>query len=119
MKVSPRGSIQRELFYMKTITKINMKQFMCVPCQSIWRKRCVCYTKISLASYGRISIDGEDASPMDHSEDYAILKCSQNTHSRGLVIEGLRVRIPVGVAGEFSSPELTFFADSYCYHSCT
>ena len=46
--------------------------------------------------------------------------------SAGLVIEGLRVRIPAGAAGEFSSPELTFFADSYsmsvpppCYRSGT
>ena len=32
---------------------------------------------------------------------------------RGLVIERLRVRIPAGAAGEFSSPELTLCADSY------
>ena len=31
---------------------------------------------------------------------------------RRLVIERLRVRIPAGAAGEFSSPELTFCADS-------
>ena len=33
--------------------------------------------------------------------------------SAGLVIERLRVRIPAGAAGEFSSPELTSCADSY------
>ena len=37
--------------------------------------------------------------------------------SVGLVIERLRVRIPAGAAGEFSSPELTLCADSY--HSGT
>ena len=31
----------------------------------------------------------------------------------GLVIERLRVRIPAGAAGEFSSPDLTFYADSH------
>ena len=31
----------------------------------------------------------------------------------GLVFERLRVRIPAGAAGEFSSPELTLCADSY------
>ena len=42
------------------------------------------------------------------------------------MIERLRVRIPAGAAGEFSSPELTFCADSYsvsvppaCYRSGT
>ena len=47
-------------------------------------------------------------------------------YSTGLVIERLRVRIPAGAAGEFSSPELTFCADSYsvsvpppCYRSGT
>ena len=46
--------------------------------------------------------------------------------SAGLVIERLRVRIPAGAAGEFSSPELTLCADSYsmsippqCYRSGT
>ena len=34
-------------------------------------------------------------------------------YSAGLVIERLRVRIPAGAAGEFSSPELTLCADSY------
>ena len=29
------------------------------------------------------------------------------------MIERLRVRIPAGAAGEFSSPEITFCADSY------
>ena len=33
--------------------------------------------------------------------------------SVGLVIERLLVRIPAGAAGEFSSPELTLYADSY------
>ena len=33
--------------------------------------------------------------------------------SAGLVIERLRVRILAGAAGEFSSTELTFCADSY------
>ena len=33
--------------------------------------------------------------------------------SAGLVIERLRVRIPAGAEREFSSPELTFCADSY------
>ena len=33
--------------------------------------------------------------------------------SAGLVIEGLRVRIPAGAAGEFSSPESSLCADSY------
>ena len=33
--------------------------------------------------------------------------------SAGLVIERLRVRIPAGAAGEFSSTELTLCAD-YC-----
>ena len=33
--------------------------------------------------------------------------------SAGLVIERLRVRIPAGAAGEFSSPWLTLRADSY------
>ena len=33
--------------------------------------------------------------------------------SAGLVIERLRVRIPAGAAGEFSSPEKTLCADSY------
>ena len=33
--------------------------------------------------------------------------------SAGLVIERLRVRIPAGAAGEFSSPESTLCADSY------
>ena len=32
--------------------------------------------------------------------------------SAGLVIERLRVRIPAGAAGEFSSPGLSFCADS-------
>ena len=47
-------------------------------------------------------------------------------YSAGLVIERLRVWIPSGAAGEFSSPELTFCADSYsasvsspCYRSGT
>ena len=47
-------------------------------------------------------------------------------YSAGLVIERLRVRIPAGAAGEFSSPELTLCADSYsvsvpppCYRSGT
>ena len=31
----------------------------------------------------------------------------------GLVVERLRVRIPAGAAGEFSSPGLTLCADSY------
>ena len=31
----------------------------------------------------------------------------------GLVIERLRVQIPAGVTGEFSSPELTLCADTY------
>ena len=46
--------------------------------------------------------------------------------SAGLVIERLRVRIPAGAAGKFSSPELTLCADSYsvfvpplCYRSGT
>ena len=46
--------------------------------------------------------------------------------SAGLVIEKLRVRIPAGAAGEFSSPGLTLCADSYsgsvpslCYRSGT
>ena len=46
--------------------------------------------------------------------------------SAGLVIERLRVRIPAGKAGKFSSPELTLCADFYssyvpppCYHSGT
>ena len=46
--------------------------------------------------------------------------------SAGLVAETLRVRIPAGAAGEFSSPELTLCADSYsvtvsppCYRSGT
>ena len=34
-------------------------------------------------------------------------------YSAGLVIERLRVRIPAGAAGEFSSPELTLCVDSY------
>ena len=34
-------------------------------------------------------------------------------YSAGLVIERLRVRILAAAAGEFSSPELTFCADSY------
>ena len=33
--------------------------------------------------------------------------------STGLVIERLRVRIPAGAAGEFSSPESTLCADFY------
>ena len=33
--------------------------------------------------------------------------------SAGLVMERLRVRIPAGAAGEFSSPKSTLFADSY------
>ena len=33
-------------------------------------------------------------------------------YSTGFVIERLRVRSPAGAAGEFSSPELTLFADS-------
>ena len=33
------------------------------------------------------------------------------------MIERLRVRILAGAAGEFSSPELTFGADSYSVHS--
>ena len=33
--------------------------------------------------------------------------------SAGLVIERLRVQIPAGAVGEFSSPESTFCADSY------
>ena len=44
--------------------------------------------------------------------------------SAQLMIERLRVRIPAEVVGEFSSPELTFCADSYsvsvppvCYRS--
>ena len=44
----------------------------------------------------------------------------------GLVIEMLRVRIPAGAAGEFSSPEPTLCADSFsvslqlpCYRSGT
>ena len=32
--------------------------------------------------------------------------------STGLVIERLRVRIPAGAAGDFSSPEVTLCADS-------
>ena len=47
-------------------------------------------------------------------------------YSTGLVIERWRVQIPAGVAGEFSSPELTLFADSSsvsapspCYRSGT
>ena len=46
--------------------------------------------------------------------------------SAGLVIERLRVRIPAGAAGEFSSPELALCADYYsvsippsCYRSGT
>ena len=46
--------------------------------------------------------------------------------SAGLVIERVRVRIPRGAAEDFSSPELTFSADSYsvsvpapCYCSGT
>ena len=46
--------------------------------------------------------------------------------SAGLVIERLRVPIPAGAAGEFSSPESTLCADSYsvsvpspCYRSGT
>ena len=46
--------------------------------------------------------------------------------SAGLVIERLRVRIPAGAAGEFSSPELTLCDGSYsmsvpttCYRSGT
>ena len=42
------------------------------------------------------------------------------------MIERLRVRIPAGAAGEFSSPECTLYADSYsvsapppCYRSGT
>ena len=42
------------------------------------------------------------------------------------MVEGLRVRIPAGVAGAFSSPELPLCADSYsvsvpppCYRSGT
>ena len=45
---------------------------------------------------------------------------------RTLVIERLRVRVPAGAAGAFSSPESTFCADSYsvfvpppCYRSGT
>ena len=34
-------------------------------------------------------------------------------YTAGLVIERLRVRIPAGAAGEFSSPESTLCADSY------
>ena len=34
-------------------------------------------------------------------------------YGTGLLIERFRVRIPTGVAGEFSSPELTLCADSY------
>ena len=33
--------------------------------------------------------------------------------SAGLVVEILRLRIPAGAAGEISSPESTFCADSY------
>ena len=33
--------------------------------------------------------------------------------SAGLVIERLRVRVPARAAGQFSSPQLTFCADSY------
>ena len=33
--------------------------------------------------------------------------------SARVVIERLRVQIPAGVAGEFSSPELALWADSY------
>ena len=33
--------------------------------------------------------------------------------SAGLVTSSLRVRVPAGAAGEFSSPELIFCADSY------
>ena len=36
-----------------------------------------------------------------------------SSSSAGLAIERLRVRIPAGAAGEFSSPELTLCADSY------
>ena len=46
--------------------------------------------------------------------------------SAGLVIERLRVRIPAGAVGEFSSPESTLCAESYwvsvpppCYRSGT
>ena len=46
--------------------------------------------------------------------------------SAGLVVETLRVRIPAGAAGEFSSLESTLLADSYsvsvlapCYRSGT
>ena len=44
----------------------------------------------------------------------------------GLVVERLRVLVPAGAARKFSSPELTFCADSYsvsipipCYRSGT
>ena len=57
---------------------------------------------------------------------YVICRDSFVGKSAGLVIERLRVRIPAGEAGEFSSPELTLCADSYsvsftppCYRSGT
>ena len=37
----------------------------------------------------------------------------RRSKSAGLVIERLRVRIPAGAAGEFSSPESSLCADSY------
>ena len=37
--------------------------------------------------------------------------------SAGLVIDRLRVRIPSGAAGEFSSPELTLYAGSLAVRS--
>ena len=52
---------------------------------------------------------------------------SSGGKSAGLVIKRLRIRIPAGAAGEVSSPEFTFCADSYsvsvfqplCYRSAT
>ena len=36
-----------------------------------------------------------------------------NDQSAGLVVERSRVLVPARAAGKVSSPELTFFADSY------
>ena len=52
----------------------------------------------------------QDRSTVAQSAETTVAESSK---SAGLLIERLRVRIPVGAAGEFSSPELASCADSY------
>ena len=69
---------------------------------------------------------GKEREERERERDQTNLYLMLVGKSAGLVIERLRVRIPAGTAGEFSSPELTLCADSHsvsvpppCYRSGT